>query len=257
MSPESKPNAHILRRRAIGAVLGPVVFRSETIMEPGQNGMRDFEDKLLEGYGGIIVLKHFSLKDPPQVMKDIVFSSPVMRSREVIVPNALHQIYPGLIGFARFLGIAIAPIVTENTRKRAEQKGKPVPELNGGLAEFTRSALSVLSRGGIVALAPEAERRSSLEPYGKPTIGLILLAAQRLKIEDIALLSIDLRLVGREGYWGKKGFNPLDKYEVRIGRTLTMQEVVAMANGRTRDIDEKVILPEMQRTAAIPRPSRV
>ncbi len=257
MSPETKPDTHILRRRATKAVLGSLLFRSEIITGQQSNGFADFENKILGGYGGIIVLKHFSLKDPPQVIKDIIFSSPILIEREVLAPNALHQIYPGVMLIGRILGIKIDPIVTENTVTKARERGKAViPELNEGSKEFVRDAIDYLKRGQLVVIAPEGERRNNLEPYGKNSIGA-LLGAARLAKANVALLTVDLRVAGAgEGYWNRSRFNPLAKYEVRIGRCLTGGEVLSMANGRWRDIDEKVILPEMRRTAAIEKPNR-
>ena len=233
------------------------VLRSEIITEPGENGMFRFEGMILEGYGGVIILKHFSLKDPPQVIKDIVVSSDALIQREVLAPNALHQIYPGVRPFARMLGVKIDPIVTKNTVTRAQERGKAViPELNEGSKEFVRDAVDYLKRGQLVVIAPEGERRNNLESYGNNSIGT-LLGTARLARANVALLTLDLRVAGvRAGYWDRSWPNLLAKYEVRIGRCLTGDEIISMANGRLRDIDEKVILPEMRRTAAIARLSR-
>lgn len=244
------------RREAARVIFSPFL-RSDIIHDPEYNGISDFENLIENGFGGIILLKHFSLKDPPQSVKDIAISSHVLIKRKIESANAAHQIYPGVRFIGKLLGVEIHPIVTSNTIARARKKGKPEPKLNEGSAEFTIKALGTLSRGGLLFLTPEAERRNNLEPYKTRTIGTLLAAAKRLGVENIAFLFIDLRLSGREeNYWGKKGSNLLNRYETRIGRAMTLDQVMEIAGGKLGNVDSDVILPEMQRTAAIPRPSQ-
>lgn len=256
MGPETKA-AHTIRRSAIQNTAGRTLFRSERIRESEENGLARFEEKVdKEGYGGIVVLKHFSLKDPPQALKDIVFGSSVLRGKEVVVPAARHQVYPGLRQFARLFGVTIDPIVTERTVERAIEKEKPIPKIDEGRDQFVKDALDHLKRGQLVALAPEGTRRPNLEPYPKSSIGS-LLGAARLAKAKVAVLFVDFRVAGQEeGYWDRSGFNPLKKYEARIGRCLTAEEMLQMANGSFKQIDEGVVLPEMRRAAAIVKPSK-
>lgn len=242
-------------REGVKRVLSPL-FRSEVITGE-EGGIEKFEGLLLEGYGGIILLKHFSLKDPPQIVADTVIASKVMVRREVLTPTARHQVYPFVQRFASILEIKIDPIVTDNTIKRAKEKGKTPPQPNEGLKEFTSDATDLLRRGGILYIAPEGERRSNLEEYPNRTIGTLLATLKRVGATNVAFLFVDLRLAGRKNdYWNKKWFNLLNKYEVRIGRTLTFDQVMEMAGGKFGNVDNHVIFPEMMRTAAIPMPNR-
>lgn len=255
MNTESK-GAHTIRRKVVVGTLGPTLFRSETLVEPETNGFADFESKVAEGYGGIIVFKHFSLKDPAQVFKPI-FSSPVLREKEFVIPSAIHQTYPGMVGFSALVGVKIDRVVTKRSVEKALEKGKPAPVLNEGSEEFVRDAIDYLKRGQLVVVAPEATRKNTLETYGTNSVGT-LLGAARLARAKVAVICLDMRLAGRkEGYWDKSGPNLLNKYELRFGRMLTGDEIIAMAGNKYRDVDEKVIVTEMQRTAAIPRPNGV
>ena len=230
-------------------------LRSDAIKDPECDGLADFEKMLLEGFGGVVIFKHFSLKDPPLILREIASLSKVVRGRTIIAPTSAHQVLPGEVAAAGMLGIKLDKIVTRNTVEDARRKGKPEPVLNEGAAQFILDALDTVSRGGILFIAPEAERRDNLEPYKSRTIGTLLVAARRKAVNNIAFLFVDLRLDGREeNYWGKSWFNPLNKYEVRIGRALTLPQVMETA-GKIAHVDEKVIFPEMQRTAAIPTPS--
>src|SRR4029078_4724124 len=140
-------------------------------------------------------------------------TSPVLRGKEMVVPNAEHQIYPGVPLAGRLLGIKIDPIVTERTVERALEKGKPAPVLDTGKDEFVKDALDFLKRGQLVAIAPEGTRKTNLEPYPKNSIGS-LIGASKLARAKVAVLFVDLRVAGKEeGYWDRKGFNPLKKYE--------------------------------------------
>lgn len=245
-------------RREVARIILSPFLRSDIIKDSEYDGLSDFENLIESGFGGIVLLKHFSLKDPPQSLKDIAGSSRVLINRQIESANAAHQIYPGVRWLGDILGIHIHPIVTRNTVDRARGKGKPEPRLNEGTVEFTTKALSILSHGGLLFLAPEAERKTNLEPYETRTIGTFLAAAKRSGVDNIAFLFIDLRLAGKEeGYWSKKGFNLLSKYEVRIGRARTLEQIMEAAGRKLGDVDRLAILPEMQRTAAIQRPRRM
>ena len=243
-----------LRREVARIILSPFL-RSDVIKDPQFDGLADFEKMLLEGFGGVVVFKHFSLKDPPLILKEIASLSRVARRRNIIAPTSSHQVLPGEMAVTNALGIRVDKIVTENTVKKAVRQGKPAPILNEGSAEFVREAVDYLRRGQLVVIAPEGERRDNLEPYTKPTIGLLVAGARRGGVNNIAFLFVDLRLAGREeNHWGKKGLNLLNRYETRIGRALTLNQVMEMAGGKFSNVDSDVILPEMRRTAAIQRP---
>ena len=251
-----------LRREAAILMLSPLL-RSDIIKDPECDGLADFEKMLLEGFGGVVVFKHFSLKDPPLILKEIASLSKVVRRRNIIAPTSSHQVLPGEMAVTNVLGIRIDIIVTENTVKKAVRQGKPVPKLGEGNEQFIRDAVEIVRQGGILFIAPEGERKPNLKPYyeraegqtPKRPVGFFLAAARGSNVENIAFLFVDLRLSGREDYWGKSSFNALDKYEVRIGRALTLRQVMEIA-GKAGDVDEKVIFPEMQRTAAIQKPLR-
>lgn len=253
-SAEVRPFTPLLRR--VAEQLTSPLLRSEVITGE-EDGMRKFEQLLLEGYGGIILLKHFSLKDPFQIIRDTLRSKTLIR-REALTPMALHQAYPLLKGVAGILGIKIDTIVTYNTVERFKEQGKTSPSLNEGLRDFTADAIGTLRRGGILYIAPEGERKNHLEQYSNRTIGTLLAELKRAGLSNVVFLFVDLRLAGREeNYWGKKGFNLLNRYVTRIGRALTLDQVMGMAGGKFGNVDSDVILPEMRRTAAIQHPRLV
>lgn len=241
-----------LLRRAAEKLTSPFL-RSEVITSE-VCGMEKFEQLLLEGYGGIILLKHFSLKDPVQIIRDTLRNKALIR-REALTPVATHQVYPLLKSVAGMLDIKIDPIVTDNTVRRFREKGRASPGLNEGLRDFTADAIGMLRRGAILYMAPEGERRDHLEEYSNRPMGTLLAALKRAGLSNVIFLFVDTRLAGREeNYWGKRGLNLLDRYETRIGRALTLDEVMEMAGGKFGNVDSDVILPEMRRTAAIQRP---
>lgn len=250
-----------LRREATIFMLSPLL-RTDVVKDPECDGLADFEKMLLEGFGGVVIFKHFSLKDPPLILREIGYLSRAVRRRAIIVPASAHQVLPGEVAAAGMLGIKLDKIVTENTVKKEIKRGRPEPHLGEGNEQFIRDAVKIVSEGGILFIAPEGERRPDLKPYyergadqtPKRPVGFFVAAAKRSSVENIAFLFVDLRLAGKENYWGKSSFNPLNKYEVRIGRALTLAQVMETA-GKITHVDEKVIFPEMQRTAAIPRPS--
>lgn len=199
-----------LRREVARIMLSPFL-RSDIIKDPECDGLADFEKMLLEGFGGVVVFKHFSHKDPPLILKEIASLSKVVRRRNMIAPTSSHHVWPGEITLANMLGIKLDKIVTENTVKRAVRKGKPEPKLGEGNIEFLRDAVKVVSEGGTLFIAPEGERRPDLIPYyeraqdqtPKRSMGFFITAARRSNVESIAFLFVDLRLAGRENYWGK------------------------------------------------------
>ena len=252
-SQEVRPFTPLLRRVAeqlTSPFLGSEVITGE------EDGMKKFEQLLLEGYGGIILLKHFSLRDPFQIIRDTLRRKALIR-RKALAPMALHQVYPLLKSVAGMLEIKIDPIATDNTVNKFIEKGKTPPSPNEGLRGFTADAIGMLRQGGILYIAPEGERKDHLEQYSNRTIGTLLAELKRARLSNVAFLFVDMRLSGREeNYWGEKGLNLLDTYETRIGRALTLDQVMEMAGEEFGNVDSDVILPEMRRTAAIPRPSR-
>lgn len=258
LSEMQSTNVPVLRRQA-ARWLGSRILPSEVVRESERNGLSEFEHKIEEGYGGIVIFRHFSLRDPFQVVQDVIFSSPVLKERKVLFPKAEHQVYPGLSQLGRFFGIEIAPIVTGNTVEHAREKSRLEPRLNGGLSQFKSKAVDLLRKGGIVAIAPEGERRKTLAPYEKHAIGLLLLALERARVENVVLTCIDLRLASKNGCRTKRGLNLFNQYQVRVGQAFTMQDILKTAEvigvKAFRMVDE-IIFAEMQRTAQLPKPNQ-
>lgn len=254
-------------RETVMGTMSPLL-QSEIINRPGEDGLFDFENFLLGGFGGVVIVKHFSLRDPLQTIKDILVASDIIRQREILAALARHRANVVAMLPSKLIDLKVRTIVTQNSLDDAVKKSiYPLPKLNEGVPVYIRDALEVISNGGVVPVAPEGERRDNLELYAPSslhrtkkerenhkirTIGTMLAWAQRLGVENIAFLFVDLRVSGKDrGYWESGWFNLGHKYEIRIGRVLTSKQIMEMADGNIRLVDRDVIHHEMLSTALI------
>jgi hypothetical protein len=184
-------------------------------------GLIKAEQLLLEGRGLVIILLHYSRRDPFEALKITLFN-PVMRERRIIVPIAYHHALPGLDELAAWLGGGVYPVVTPRTIKKM---GDRAPDPRPALEAYMSGALTTLKDGGIVVFAPQGERQPSL---GKPNIALRYLErrARRKGITDFGLMFVS-PWPGEEApfdYEQGSGWNFRIKWLVLAGSTFTLQE---------------------------------
>lgn len=209
-------------------MLSPTFLRSETTNNDGSIGKA--KEALRSGKGLVVVINHFSLKDPPQATSEL-FHHKVTGSKKITAPIALHRDSPWFHRIGRLLGYNLVRIVTESTIKEGKNDGL---DKNDGLMKYISNSTKLLKNGGIVILAPQGTRMSQLgQPNpNNPVVGALMASAKRDSVNDYVFLFMGLGIKGVKDYSGKKtrGFNPLKKYTLEIGACLTDEEVMEKAN---------------------------
>lgn len=228
-------------RKLATGTLSHTILRSETT--DTNHNIDRAKELLRAGNGLIVVINHFSIKDPPLAANE-VFHHREMGNKRLIAPIAYHMDSPWYHSLGKLIGFSLAPIVTENTVR----VGK-----NGGLAQgegtnsYVAKSLDLLRDGGVVILAPQGSRKGHL---GQPerTVSMLMLTAKRKKIENISLLFLGFGIRGVDDYSDKKvrGFNPFKKYDINVGACLTKEELIGKAAGDFRNVD-KVVFEELRK----------
>ena len=197
---------------------------------------------LKEGNGLIVVINHFSKKDPFQAIREI-FCHRVTDSKKLIAPIAYHMDHEVLHYLAPALDVTRKLIVTRNTVDEGKNNGL---ELNCGKKEYYADSIKLLRKGGIILLAPQATRMPNLGQPHNRAAGGILKFAQESEFTNFAFLFMGIGIKGIDDYSTEKirGFNLSKKYTVNIGSCLTSTEILKKAGGNFRNV-EAVIYEEL------------
>lgn len=187
--------------------------------------------RLLEqGHGVLIVINHFSRRDPVQVLA-LLMGDRVVSDRPFLAPVAFHQQSRLVQTLADSFVLQLAPVVTGHTRRRMKEKA---PQ-ESGLERYLASAVESLRTGGVVLLAPQGRRRALLgaPPFGRP-MELLLGAALDAGLERVALLFMGLSIPGTTTYDRRVvgGLNLFRQYEARYGMPVTLRQALEEAGGR-------------------------
>lgn len=227
-----------LIRRGVGAITERSIFRGESI-DAIEGGLKRAEDLNEEGYGLIMLILHFSRRDPMQAMNEIIRSK--MRDREISGPIAAHQTVHGIATWiARRMGINMDTVVTKQTNEKARINGKPERMVGYGSLKYMRNAKEALLNGGVMVVAPQATRETTLEYDGQKTVGgLLNFAVLRPGNEKVAMHFVSFGIDGTDDYGEKSGFNLRDKYQVTHGPTFTVEEALAEAAKLSQDENDE------------------
>lgn len=224
----------IAARKLAVVSLSPVL-RSERAKTDNDHGVDRAKEVLGQGNGLIIVINHFSLKDPPLAANEI-FHHREMGSKKVIAPIAYHMDKSLYHWLGKLIGFKLVPIVTENTVKEGKNNNRESFE---GKGKYLNASLNLLRQGGIVILAPQGTRQGTLGEPDKPSVGTLIRLARKKGVKNFAFLFMGFGIKGLDDYSTEKtrGFNFFSKYIVNIGACLTNQELMEKAGGDFRAVD--------------------
>jgi hypothetical protein len=219
-----------------------------------------------EGYAFIVPYNHFSTREPLDVMTTLVSLGEGFEDADYLSPLAYHQnrIYTRLI--ARATDVDLEKIVTTDTVRKGKNKellsvwqrahnfyshNKVQPkELSAGYGQrpYIENGSDVLAAGGIVPVAPQGGRRKTLgEPAGR-AVEMLVRAAKRKGMENIAIwpLGISLKEVKVYDQTTEK-FNFGKVAEVAFREPLTVEEMQQRAQESSTseqkvDLDHQVFI---------------
>lgn len=224
-------SVQIARKFSTG-VLGHTILRAETT--DSNHSIDKTRELLKNGYGLIVIINHWSLKDPPIII-DELFRLEDFRNRMIVVPIAYHMDSSILRKFFKINGVTSKPIVTENTVTKGKNNGR---ELNDGMIEYLDESIKLLKNGGIVVMAPQGTRMSHLGEPNKTTVGTFMAKARGKGLENYAFLIVGLGIKDVDNYSKKSGLNLLNKYTVKFGPCLTGEEVLTEAEKMAEKSEE-------------------
>jgi len=234
-------------RKLVVASVSPVA-RSETIDK--NHSLDKAKEGLRAGKGLVIIINHFSDKDPEQII-DKIFCQGTMDSKKIIVPIAYHKDKPIYHKMGKIIDVTLKPIVTKSTLEKEKYKNL---KLNEGKVEFVNSSIELLREGGIVVLPPQGTRVPYLDKP-RTTVGTFMLETRRKGLNDYLFLFVASGIRGITDYSKKgiDGFNLNKKYTLNIGHLMTSKEILEKAGGNFRDVD-RISYEELN--AIVPYPQK-
>lgn len=216
--------------------------------ESSWENLNQAKDLLNQRYGLVMVINHFSKRDPVQIIDSIVFQDDNMRSLPIVAPTAFHQYkwYAKLL--SQLTGIDVRAIITPDTVERYPEMKDREGE---GFRRYIKDSGTALSQGGIVVIAPQVKRHSKWEIPTKTPIDFLIRRTDTIGANKIAFLPIALGIEGAENYQIETtgGFNLGSMYTVNIGPAIVKDELkeICERKGISADMwfyeDMKKILP--------------
>lgn len=222
-----------IARKITFAVLSSTILKAETT--DNYHSVEKARELIKSGYGLIVMINHFSLKDPP-LMIDELLRLKDFQDKKIIAPIAYHMDNGLLRNIFKIIDVSSIPIVTKSTIDKGKNNGL---ELNDGMVKYMEESLASLKNGQTVVFAPQGTRKDHLGQADKTTVGTLMAAAAKSGVDKYAALIVGLGIKGETDYSDKNGFNPLQKYTVNFGACLTSVEILAKAEELAKAEAEK------------------
>jgi hypothetical protein len=231
--------------RELGHALGYFVFPHALIDE--REGLSGAEKLILDGYGLMVVINHFSKRDGIQAAISMC-DNRVFKKKPILLPIGLHQFeqHREVQVLAPISGVQLMPISTRNTvefvsEEYGEMEDWPEEiieryERGKGMREYMDGAVQMVNAGGIVIVAAQGRRRESLgEAPEEHTMGALLAYGWgRIDIDRVAILCVGLSIPGETDYSEENagGLNWRRLYEIRVGNVNTLKQALSSAYGK-------------------------
>ena len=202
------------------------------IAKEGRDELEHASEFLESGGGVAIPYMHFDKGSIYQMLAKIT-KYPAIGKRGVLVPIGYHE-YPNIVSnLTSFVGIDLMPIVTQST---VDKMGTAAPPLFTGLSEFFTAAGERMQHNGVVAMAVQGRRMSTLGEPQSNSMWTLLQKSRPLKqpdvIPNVLILPVAFRLVNNPSY-DNSGFHFRKRMEVIPGKGETVEEILAKIEGET------------------------
>lgn len=216
--------------RAVSRVALAPILRQE-IVNPESQGLARAEELHRDGYGIVVLINHFSRTDPIHAMRRIA-GIEEFKDQQVVAPIAKHQAVPGLIAYSRINGIRLHKVVTAETVKKAIEKGKSGGAEKGqGVPAYLHAVVDILTKGGIVVIAPQGTRQSTLQ-YDEEEMQAVRATLIRTRHNpNIAFHFVAFGITGETDYSNRRKLNIGTQYQIHHGGTFTAGEALEQAGG--------------------------
>lgn len=216
-----------------------------TEVQPDEGAVDRAHELLDEGYSFIVAYNHSNKREPLDCMTTLVGLGGKFVDAEYLTPLAWHQQKIDVHALSHVTGIPLMPIVTSDTIEQGANRLTPplrerisatifrrelpeekiLPE-RFGLPEYLDEGGNVLTRGGIVFVAPQGGRRDELgQPKGR-AVELLIRNAKRKGMDKIAVWPMGISLQDKVVYDDQSnGLNRTKVADVKFGIPLTIEEL--------------------------------
>jgi len=249
-------------------------FPAEISEEDG--GIKRAKELLRLGYGGIVTINHFALRDSVEMLACSSLACREIFNAPIIAPVEMGQsiqlpFITSVVG--PLLGMSFYPVANGDTMEKIAH-GKLSPYAAGGrkikegdgTGAFLPAAMQALRNGGLVELAPQLGRRNKLQilpnPAGddlKKIQGPIdtLLGRSRTTPKKVFFLTLSLSLIKNQkigprgifrgdysdiNYSNHNGILLGQKFQIVLGPTLTHAEMIELAKRMNMTVDQITLL---------------
>ena len=223
------------------------------------------EGFLRAGGGLIIPITHFDYRTAIEMVLRTGLISSEFQKRPFLAPIAKHQYdkNPLIVAFSRKLGIKLMPVVTPDTIKRERKKivqealntGRRIDvrthprlrelrnEMFTTLKEYSNAAVEYLTHGGIVGIAPQAERQPFLKEIGDGPLKLLFHRLRKNKpdFRKVGFLFMPMSVYGKFNYRKNHGLNLSKPFDTRLNVFMTLDELEELSEATSLTIDDTII----------------
>ncbi len=201
--------------------------------------LQQTEKLLQEDYGIMVLYNHFSKSDHIRTIARLLLDVPTVSRRPILSPVGIHQYEGPLKLLGKGTNIKLMPMVTPNTPKEYSEKIPPRDRVKMG-REYISGAQETLNEGGILLLAPQAERRASL---GKPLDGKpVRMILRDYDNDKVAFLFAGLEIPDQTDYSTDsiRSFNLGRKFIVKFGNLVDRKTLMALSHNDLDQVDRVV-----------------
>lgn len=237
--PEAVQTFRWLAATTYGRLL-PFEIRDIPLDGKAEAGLFTARKMVYRGNGLIVAHTHANKGDSPRVVK-MLYTDPVISTREFVIPIAIHQVKPWQSIVADLLCSPNLPVVTKETQKVFQGRGLPqIPreETKSIMDGYISQGVDTLQRGGIAVIAPQGTRQPFL---GELTSAISLLVGRSVRenVDNLAILFIGAEIP--EGKIAKlNSINHGLLYRLNIGNCFSLKRLLEEAEGRLRNVDNVV-----------------
>lgn len=231
---------HLLRRAMATKFFELVPFPNETLVR--YDAIKQAEEFVKNGYSMLYLYTHGAKDDQIRFLSALWTRSTILRKLDTYTPVAWH-VRKETKFMTDMFGIKMRSIVTQDTVDKGlnyDDNGKKIP-LHYGEKDYVIEGRDELRNGGSVLVAPQQGRRNSLEWTDKKPVEFLLHGLD--ENQKVAIMFVGLGFVNEKNYDRDfTGLNPFRKFLIKIGPTITREELSQNAKKENMTMDQYVLL---------------
>ncbi len=204
-----------------------------------------------EGKGVVIIFTHFSFRDGPQIIKDLISQHDGFSQKRYLNPVSAHQYNTHLGAASELFGGTLQPIINDSSMQKKKFEKTTDEERRKSYEALMRKSKEALQNGETVAIAINASRQPFLvmDDLQRP-LGAFIASMKREGVTDFGILEVAMSLEKTKRYNKRTAgtFNLGKKSKLQVGNFYNASELLSQTSFKT--IDKKIredmvdIIPE-------------